>query len=228
MAYFGLRTMRIKVMLSRAAVRSGTADLPLGMGAEMIRKFSMMVFALLIAVPALSHARQAPTGQNHPALHLMNNTEFALFLKRLDIGALRWKSQLRNVDVKSLGLEHRETEELERSYNLCLQALDNTREEIQKLSQKQTLRLDFLLLVDLNELARNLDALNRDLTDPVTVGGSSTAQKSLGYAREVLGIDVALAPHLVEFQHHLLAFAGVIDTARDRSGQSGNQPQDQK
>ena len=224
MAYFGWRTMRIEVVLSRAAVRSGTADSPLGMGAEMIRKFSMMVFALIIALPALPHARQAPTGQNHLALHLMNNTEFALFLKRLDIGALRWKSQLRNVDVKSLGLEHGETEELERTYNLCLQALDNTREEIQKLSQKQTLKLDFLLLVDLNELARDLDGLNRDLADPVTVRGRSAAQKSLGYAREVLDIDVALAPHISEFQHHVLAFAGVIDAARDHAGQGGNQP----
>ena len=61
-------------------------------------------------------------------------------------------------------------------------------------------------------LARNLDGLNRDLAN-VTEVGSPTAQKSLGYAREVFGIDTALAPHIAEFQHHILAFAGVIDAA---------------
>ncbi len=158
----------------------------------------------------------------------MNNGEFALFLRRLDMGASHWKAQLRSVDVKSLRLEHHESEELQRSYGLCLQSIDNTREEIQKLSQKQTLKLDFLLLVDLNDLARNLDGLNRDLADPLTVGRTRTAQKSLGYAREVLGIDAALTPHIAEFQHHVLAFAEVIDDTLDRTGQDADSAPGQK
>jgi hypothetical protein len=194
----------------------------------MLRKLGQTVFALLIALPAFPHAAQVPITDAHPALHLMNNSEFAIFLKRLDLGVIQWKTQLRNVDLKSLGLDHRESKELNRSYNLCLQALDNTREEIQKLSQKQTLKLDFLLLVDLNDLARNLDGLNRDLADPVTLRESSGTQKSLGYAREVLGIDVALAPHVNEFQHHVLAFAGVIDATLDRAEQDEDRSPAQK
>ena len=192
----------------------------------MKRKLAITVFAFLIAVPAFPDVREAPTKQVYPALHLMSKNEFALFLRRLDTGVLRWKVQLSHVDVRSLSLDRHEGEELERGYNLCLQSLDNTREEIRKLSQKQTLQLDFLLLVDLNDLARNLDGFNRDLAS-ATAGGSPTAQKSLGYAREVLGIDSALAPHIAEFQHHILAFAGVIDAALDRTEQGADQPQTQ-
>jgi hypothetical protein len=194
----------------------------------MLRKLGTTVFALLIALPGFPDAPRAPIAEARPALHLMNNTEFALFLKRLDVGVTQWKAQLRNVDVKSLGLDNRESMELKRSYTLCLQALDNTHEEIQKLAQKQTLKLDFLLVVDLNDLARNLDGLNRDLVDRMSSRESSRAQKSLGYAREVLGIDAALAPHMTEFQHHVLAFAGVIDATLDRSEQDEDQSQGQK
>ena len=58
----------------------------------------------------------------------------------------------------------------------------------------------------------------------VTGIGSSASEKSLGYAREVLGTDVALAPYLAEFQHHILAFAGVIDAALDQPEQAAHQP----
>ena len=181
-----------------------------------MRKLAITVFVFLIAVPAFPDVREAPAGQLYPTLHLMSNNEFALFLTRLDTGLLRWKVQLSHVELRSLRLDRQEVEELGRSYHLCLQSLDDTREEIQKLSQKQTLQIDVLLLVDLNDLARNLDGLDRDLAN-VTEGGSLTAQKSLGYAREVLGIDTALAPHIAGFQHHILAFAGVIDAALDRT-----------
>src|SRR6267143_5899815 len=139
----------------------------------MIRKLIITVFVFLGAVPTFPHTTQLPTGQTHPALHLMNDSEFAIFLKRLDTDVLRSQAQLKKMDMKSLNLGVQENEELARSYTRCLQSLDNTREEIQKLSQKQTLKLDLFLLIDLNELARNVDALDQSLMNPGTVGGSS-------------------------------------------------------
>src|ERR1700680_4928315 len=196
----------------------------------MIRKLITTALMFLSAVPAFPHTTQfAPApGQVHPALHLMNDGEFAVFLNRLDANVLRSQVQLKKIDVKSLSLSPQENEELQRSYNRCLQSLDNTREEIQKLSQKQTLKLDLFLLIDLNELARNLDTLDQDLMNPATVGGSSGARKSLGYAREVLGINVALASDISTFQHHFLAFTGVIDATLDQADRDAPQPQTQK
>jgi hypothetical protein len=194
----------------------------------MIRKLIITVFAFLSAVPAFPHTTQFTTGQTHPALHLMNDGEFAIFLKRLDTDMFLSQAQLKKMDVKSLSLDPQESEELERSYNRCLQSLDNAREEIQKLSQKQTLKLDLVLLIDLNDLARSLDALDQGLLNPVAVGGGSGAQKSLGYAREVLGIDVALATDISTFQHHFLAFTGVIDATLDQADRDASQPETQK
>src|ERR1700694_272411 len=168
----------------------------------MIRKLIITVFAFLAAVPAFSNTRQSAPVQARPALHLMNDGEFTTFLKRLDTDMLRSQLQLRNMDVKSLNLDVQQSGEMEGNYNRCLESLDNAREEIQKLMQKQTLKLDLFLLIDLNELARNLDALDQDLMNPSTVCGHSAAQKSLGYAREVLGIDVTLASDISTFQHH--------------------------
>jgi hypothetical protein len=193
----------------------------------MTRKLAIMVFAFLIAIPAFPDVRQAPKGpQVYPALHLMSNIEFAQFLRRLDQGVRSWKVRLGHMDLRSLSIDRQEGGQLERSYDLCLQSLNNTHEEIQKLSQKQTLKLDFLLLVDLNDLARNLDGLNRDLVD-ASAGASTTARESLGYAREVLGIDTVLAPPIAEFQQYILAFAGVIDVSRDQAEPSTDRPQSQ-
>jgi hypothetical protein len=197
-------------------------------GGEMIRKLIITVFAFLSAVPAFPNTPQFATGQTRPALHLMNDGEFTLFLRRLDTDMLRSQAQLKKMDVKSLSVDPQETEELGRSFNRCLQSVDNAREEIQKLSQKQTLKLDLFLLIDLNDLARNLDALDQDLVNPVAAGGSSEAQKSLGYAREVLGIDVALATDISTFQHHLLAFTGVIDATLEQADHDASQPETQK
>ncbi len=199
----------------------------------MLRKTIIMVFAFLGAIPAFAHTTQFPagqvaTGQAQPALRLMNDREFAVFLERLDSDLLRSQLQLKKMDVKSLSLDLQEKQELERSYGQCLQSLDNTRDEIQKLSQKQTLKLDLFLLIDLNELARNLDALDEVLVNPVAVSGTSGAQKSLGYAREVLSIDGALATEISTFQHHFIAFTGVVDATLERPGQDGSQPQSQK
>jgi len=195
---------------------------------QMIRKLILAGIAFLSAVPAFPHNAQFAAAPERPALHLMNDGEFAVFLKRLDTDVARSQVQLKKMDVKSLSVGLQESDELERSYNRCLQTLDNAREEIQKLSQKQTLKLDLFLLIDLNELARNLDALDQNLMTPAA-GGSSGAQKSLGYARQVLGIDVALATDISTFQHHFLAFTGVIDaTLSNQAEDDPSQPQNQK
>ena len=180
----------------------------------MFRKSIITVFAFLSAIPAFAHTTQFSSGQPQPVvLRLMNDKEFSTFLMRLDSDLLRSQLQMKKMDVKSLSLDLQEKQELERSYTRCLQSLNDTREEIQKLSQKQTLKLDLFLLIDLNELARNLDALDESLMNPMAVNGTSGAQKSLGYAREVLGIDGALATQISTFQHHFIAFTGVVDAS---------------
>src|SRR5216683_3475128 len=150
----------------------------------MIRKLIITVVAFLSAVPAFSHTTKSPTVQPQPVLHLMNDDEFATYLKHLDTDLLHSQEQLKKMDVKSLNLDPRESKLLERSHNRCFQSLDNARDEIQKLLQKQTLRLDLFLLIDLNELARNLDALDEVLLNPAAVRGAGGAQKSIGYARD--------------------------------------------
>lgn len=183
--------------------------------------------ALRAAPSAVPRDKRAPAGLSGPAPHLLNNGEFTVFLRKLDTGALAWKAHLKGHDPRSLGLDVQESEQLERSYDLCLQSIDNTREEIEKLLQKQTLKLDFLLLVDLNDLGRNLDGLDRDLANAMSDGRNIAAQKSLRYAKEVLSIDAALAPYNAEFQHHVLAFAGVIDATLDEADQDSDQSPEQ-
>lgn len=199
----------------------------------MLRKLIIMVFAILAAVPAFANttrfdATQAAAGRAQPALRLMNDREFSAFLERLDAHLLRSQLQMKKMDVKSLSLDLQEKKDLERSYAQCLQSLDNTRDEIQMLSQKQTLKLDLFLLIDLNELARNLDALDEILVNPVAVNGMAGARKSLGYARDVLNIDGALATEISTFQEHFIAFTGAVDATLERPGQDGSQPQSRK
>jgi hypothetical protein len=195
----------------------------------MIRNLILTAVAFLAAVPAFSTTRQSgAVPQTHPALHLMNDSEFAIFLKRLDTDMLRSQVQLKNMDVKSLSLDVQQNEELESSYRRCLESVDNAREEIQKLTQKQTLKLDLFLLIDLNELARSLDVLDQGLVNPVAIGGGGTAHKSLGYAREVLSIDAMLSRHITEFQHHFLAFTGVMDASLGQAEHDPVQPQAEK
>jgi hypothetical protein len=194
----------------------------------MIRKLIITVFAFSAAVPAFANTRQSAPVQARPALHLMNDGEFTTFLKRLDTDMLRSQLQLRNMDVKSLNLDAQQSGEMEGNYNRCLESLDNAREEIQKLMQKQTLKLDLFLLIDLNELARSLDVLDEGLVNSVAVGGHGAAQKSLGYGREVLTIDAALTRHIIEFQHHFLAFTGVIDASLEQADRDPAQPPTEK
>ena len=68
----------------------------------------------------------------------------------------------------------------------------------------------------------------RVLMNPVAVSGTSGSQKSLGYAREVLGIDGALATEISTFQHHFIAFTGVIDATLEPADPDGSQPSTQK
>jgi hypothetical protein len=195
----------------------------------MIRKHIITVFtafAFLSAVPAFSNTSRFATEQSSPTLRLMNDSEFATFLGRLDSGMLRSQLLLKKMDVQSLSLDLQEKQELKKSQERCLQSLDNTREEIHKLLQKQTLKLDLFLLIDLTELGRNLDSLDQGLVNTVSDNGSTG--KSLGYAREVLGIDLALATDISTFQHHLLAFTSVIDATLNQSDLDASQPQTQK
>lgn len=199
----------------------------------MLRKTIITVFAILSAIPAFAHTTQLATGQaatvqSQPVLRLMNDREFATFLARLDSDLLRSQLQMKKMDLKSLSLDVQEKQELERSYGQCLQSFDNTRDEIQKLSQKQTLKLDLFLLIDLNELARNLDALDEVLVNPASASGASGARKSLGYAKEVLNIDGALTTQISTFQHHFIAFTGVIDASLEPSDADASQPPTQK
>lgn len=183
----------------------------------MTRKLAIAVFAFLIALPAFPDTRQPSAGHPSLALHLMSDSEFVLFLRQLDTAVLQWQAQLKNMDVKSVDLDPQDGKELQRSHDLCLRSLQNTREEVQTLTEKQTLRGDLLLLVDLNDLTRNLDGLDRDLANAASAKKYSTAQKSLSYAREVLDIDTALAMHAAAFQHHVFAYAKVIDATLEQA-----------
>ena len=158
----------------------------------------------------------------------MNDNEFAIFMGRLDSAMLRSQVQLKKMDVQSLSLDIQEREELGRSHERCLQSLENARQEIQKLLQKQTLKLDLFLLIDMNELARNLDSLDQGLVNTVGANASGKTKKSLGYAREVLDMDVALATDVSIFQHHFLAFTGVIDATLDPGDRDASLPQIEK
>jgi hypothetical protein len=182
----------------------------------MIRKSILAVVALLIAIPAFAHNTQIPTSQfaasqPPPVLRLMSDTEFTTFLQRLDADLLRAQLRMKKMDMRSLSTDTQEKQDLARSYELCVQSLDNTRGEIEKLSQKQTLKLDLFLLIDLNQLARNLDLLDESLVNPAAVNGANGAQKSLTYARQILSIDAGLATEISAFQHHFIAFTGVVD-----------------
>jgi hypothetical protein len=199
----------------------------------MARKSILVAIAILAATPAFAHNTQIPasqfaTAQPPPALRLMNDTEFATFLQRLDAGLLRSELQMKKMDLRSLKLDAQETEELGRTYERCLDSIEGTRDEIQKLSQKQTLKLDLFLLIDLHQLARNLDLLDASLVNSATANPTAGVQKTLAYAHEVLGIDGSLSTEISMFQHHFVAFTDVVDATLDQIDPDGPQPQTQK
>lgn len=202
----------------------------------MFRK-TLLAVAFLSAVPAFANNTQLPAGQfpssqdpqaQQPTLRLMNDREFSGFLEHLDAELVRSHKQLNKMEVRSLSLDFQEQRELESSYNRCLQSLDSARDEIQKLSQKQTLKLDLFLLIDLNELARNLDALDEVLVNPMAVTGPAAAERSLGYARQILNIDSTLSTQISAFQHHFIAFTGVVDASLAQTDVDAPQSQMEK
>ena len=199
----------------------------------MVRKSILALAALAISVPAFAHTTQIPSSQfaasqPQPVLRLMSDTEFATFLQGLDSSLLRAQLQMKKMDLKSLSTDAQEKQDLARSYQRCLESLDNTRDEIQKLSQKQTLKLDLFLLIDLNQLARNLDLLDESLVNPAAVNGASGAQKSLTYARQILSIDAGLATEISAFQHHFVAFTGVVDATLQQGDPNPSEPETDK
>lgn len=197
----------------------------------MLPSLVTIMLVLVSAVPASADTGRPPVqtpGQtlvepSRQPLRVMNDAEFNVFLGRLDTEVLHWKVQLSQMDMRSLTSDRQQSAELARSQDLCLRSLDGTRKEIQSLSQKQTLRVDFLLLVDLNDLARNLDEFNRDLID---ANGESliSTRKPLDYARGVLSTDAALALYIAEFQRHILAYAGMIDATLDQAKDGADLP----
>jgi hypothetical protein len=182
----------------------------------MIRKPILATMALVLAVPAFAHNTQVPAsqfaaGQTQPTLRLMNDDEFATFLQRLDAELVHAQLQMKKMDVGSMKLDAQGKQDLMRSYERCLESLDDARGEIQKLGQKQTLKLDLYLLIDLNELARNLDALDETLVNSAASNSAAGMQKPLAYARAVLSIDGSLAAQISTFQNHFIAFTGAVD-----------------
>lgn len=201
------------------------------MKGKMSRKIMIAALALAGAIPAFANTTQLPSRQVQPdqqVLRLMNDGEFSAFLGKLDSAVFHSEQQLKKMDVASLSSDPGEKQELQRSYTRCLQSIENTRDEIQKLQQKQTLKLDLFLLIDLNELARNLDVLDETLMSPASVNGASAAQRCLDYAREVLGIDGTLASQITTFQHHFIAFTGVVDATMQQSDADASEPNSQK
>jgi len=191
----------------------------------MIQIVVAVLSTFILTAPGLSRTPPKPADADPPALRLMNNTQFSLFLEALNADVLRWKAQLKTVDVAALGLEPQDARELASSYHLCFEALDNIRADTEKLSQKQTLKLDLLLLIDLNGLARDFDRLSSNLASPITPQRPSSAQKSLDWARSVLRIDQALAARIAEFQQHVLALAGLMDLTLDQAEDATDPPQ---
>jgi hypothetical protein len=175
---------------------------------------------LTAAAPVM---QEIPASSNNAALRAMDSRQFHRFLKMLDTDVATWQARLKSIDVIRLGAEYQEQEEIERRYDSCRQALERIRDEVTKLSQDETLKLDLLLLIDLNTLARNLDGLSVNLASPFTVQGISAAQKSLGWAKEVLRIDEELVPRITEFQYHALALAGAWGAAPEVAQQAVSQ-----
>jgi hypothetical protein len=198
----------------------------------MVRK-PILAVALLFAVPAFANnTRISPShfaaSQPQPVLRLMSDSEFATFLQNLDSDLVHAQLEMKKMDLKAVSLDPEESQELARSYERCLQSVENARDEIQKLSQKQTLKLDLFLLIDLNQLGRNLDLLGESMVNPATVNGSGGARKALTYAKAILSIDDSLATKISTFQHHFIAFTGVVDATLQQDDPDASQPQADK
>jgi len=190
-------------------------------------RLTLVMLALVFATPALAQVGLHPAAGTR-GLRLMNDTEFNQFLKRLDRDIVAWQGRLKTFHLQSLGAEPQEEKALRLTHMLSMQALENARTDIQALTRQQTLKLDLMLMVDLNGLARSLDRLSSDLTNPLSVNEPTAARKSLGWAREVLAMDTGLAAHVAAIQQHVLALAGVLDTAVERAALDARQQSQNK
>jgi len=190
-------------------------------------RLTLVMLALVFATPALAQVGLHPAAGTR-GLRLMNDTEFNQFLKRLDRDIVAWQGRLKTFHLQSLGAEPQEEKALRLTHMLSMQALENARNDIQTLTRQQTLKLDLMLMVDLNGLARSLDRLSSDLTNPLSVNEPTAARKSLGWAREVLAMDTGLAAHVAAIQQHVLALAGVLDTAVERAALDARQQSQNK
>jgi hypothetical protein len=177
--------------------------------------------ALAAAAPV---TQATPASSSTATLQTMDTREFNHFLKVLDSDTTGWRGRLKNIDIADLGMEYQEQDEVARRYDFCQETLDRIQDEIAQLSKNQTLKLDLLLLIDLNALARSFDGLSVDLASPLTAPAKIAEHASIGWAQEVLDIDQELARLITEFQYHTLAFAGVLETALDKAHQEADQP----
>ncbi len=178
-------------------------------------RLTLVMFALLFAIPALAQVGLRPAA-GAPGLRLMNDTQFSQFLKRLDADIVAWQGRLKTLHLHSLAADPQEEKALRSTHMLSMQALENARNDIQALTRQQTLKLDLMLMVDLNGLARSLDRLSSDLINPLSIHEPTAARKSLSWGREVLAMDTGLAAHVGAIQQHVLGLAGVLDAALER------------
>jgi hypothetical protein len=166
---------------------------------------------------------EIPAGSSNDVLRAMDPRQFNRFMKMLDTEVATWQARLKSIDFNGMGVEYQEQEEIERRYDSCQKALDRIRDEVAQLSQDQTLKLDLLLLIDLNALARNLDGLSVNLASPLSVQDMSAAQVSLGWAKEVLRVDEQLARRITDFQYYVLTLAGLRDATPEVAQQTVGQ-----
>jgi hypothetical protein len=191
-----------------------------------------VLFAWVVSTPVLAQAPKRFASADRQALHLFNADEFRQFLAQLDADAIRWQAQLKAVDMASLGAGPQERKELEKNYILCLRAIERSRSDIKTLSEHESLKDEILLLIDLGELNRDLDRTASALTNPISMAEPRSAQKTLRYAKEVLGVDRESTTYALEIQEHVLALAKLVDhlvaEPQLSGGPSGNQKEDQK
>ena len=177
--------------------------------------------AIAAAAPV---TQAAPANSGVAAPQAMDTREFNHFLKVLDDDAMGWRVRLKNIDIADLGIDYQEQADVAWRYDFCQETLDRIQDDAAQLLQNQTLKLDLLLLIDMNALARSLDGLSVNLASPLTAPAKNAEHASIGWAQEVLDIDQQLSPLITEFQYHTLAFAGVLETALDKAHQDADQP----
>jgi len=167
--------------------------------------------SLMISTPVFAQAPQHSTKADESALRLLNADEFHRFLQRLDRDTTHWQARLRALDIASLGAEQQERRQLEASFRLCIQALEHSRSDVKRLLENQAMKDQVLLLIDLDELNRDLDRVASALANPVSSKAPGAPQKSLGYAKDVLSVDRKSTVYALELQRQVVALAKLMD-----------------